>query len=285
MAFRRTSGSVVCPSCGSLVGVNDDKCYTCGRANPGLWGFGPLLRQLGADFGLVPIVIGVAGTLYLLSLLLSGSDIRSGGNMLTMLGPSTEASLLLGASGGYPVFVLGHWWTVLSAIWLHGGVLHIVFNMMSVRNIAPITAEMIGPARTAIVYVLAGACGFLLSSVAAMYFPALPLLRGAPLTLGASASIFGLIGALVHYGRKSGSSMIHAQAKQWAFSMLIYTLLPGIDSYAHLGGFIGGYALSAFFNPLTPERGDHTLVAIVCLAASVLAVAASFLTTYSLIFS
>ena len=38
---RRTSGSVVCPSCGSLVGVRDDKCYICGRTNPGLWGFGP----------------------------------------------------------------------------------------------------------------------------------------------------------------------------------------------------------------------------------------------------
>ena len=44
---RRTSGSVVCPSCGSLVGVRDDKCYNCGRSNPGLWGFAPLLRQLG----------------------------------------------------------------------------------------------------------------------------------------------------------------------------------------------------------------------------------------------
>ena len=61
---RKTSGSVVCPACGSLVGVRDDKCYICGRVNPGLWGFAPLLRQLGADFGFVPFVIGVSGTLY-----------------------------------------------------------------------------------------------------------------------------------------------------------------------------------------------------------------------------
>ena len=45
MFQRRTTGSVVCPSCGSLVGVRDDKCYTCGRSNPGLWGFGPALRE------------------------------------------------------------------------------------------------------------------------------------------------------------------------------------------------------------------------------------------------
>ena len=60
---RRTTGSVVCPSCGSLVGVRDDKCYTCGRSNPGLWGFGPVLRQLGADFGFAPVVVGACVTL------------------------------------------------------------------------------------------------------------------------------------------------------------------------------------------------------------------------------
>src|SRR5438874_2281044 len=68
---RRTTGSVVCPSCGSLVGVRDDKCYTCGRSNPGLWGFAPMLRQLGNDLGFVPLVIGASTTLYALTLLLT----------------------------------------------------------------------------------------------------------------------------------------------------------------------------------------------------------------------
>ena len=57
MFKRQTTGSVVCASCGSLVGVNDEQCYTCGRRNPGLWGFGPLLRRFGTDFGFVPLVI------------------------------------------------------------------------------------------------------------------------------------------------------------------------------------------------------------------------------------
>ena len=70
---RKTSGSVVCPSCGSLVGVRDDKCYLCGRANPGLWGFGPTLRHIGADFGFSQIVIGVCVTLWAITLLVSGS--------------------------------------------------------------------------------------------------------------------------------------------------------------------------------------------------------------------
>ena len=54
MFKRQTTGSVVCASCGSLVGVNDDTCYQCGRRNPGLWGFGPMLRAFGNDLGLRP---------------------------------------------------------------------------------------------------------------------------------------------------------------------------------------------------------------------------------------
>ena len=78
MLGRKTSGSVVCPSCGSLVGVNDDKCYTCGRANPGLWGFGPMLRNLGANFGFSQIVIGACVTLLaLVRLLLSRMFVKS----------------------------------------------------------------------------------------------------------------------------------------------------------------------------------------------------------------
>src|SRR5437762_13422273 len=194
---RTTTGSVVCPSCGSLVGVRDDKCYICGRSNPGLWGFAPLLRQLGTDLGFVPLVIGASTTLYVLSLLMSGSELQVVGGGMSTLAPSVRALFLFGASGSVPVFRFGRWWTVLSATWLHGGFLHILFNMMWVRQLGPAAAEVIGPARTVIIYTVAGATGFALSTLA-----------GSGLTMGASASIFGLLGALVHYGRKSGSSLI-----------------------------------------------------------------------------
>jgi rhomboid protease GluP len=284
MLRRRTTGSVVCPSCGSLVGVKDDRCYMCGRTNPSLWGFAPVLRQLGADLGFVPLVIGASAVLYVLSLLASGGNIQLFGGGFNILAPSTSALFLFGASGGYPVFVAGAWWTVLSATWLHGSFLHILFNMMWVRDIGPSTADVIGPARTIIIYVVSGVCGFLLSSVASRYFPPLPLLRGAQLTVGASASIFGLLGALVHYGRKSGSSLIHTQAKQWALLMFVYGIvMPGIDNYAHAGGFIGGYITSAFFNPLTRERGDHMIVAMICLLLTFAAIAWSVIHGWSFI--
>ena len=57
MFKRQRTGSVVCASCGSLVGVNDDTCYSCGRRNPGLWGFGRALRDFGNDLGFITLVI------------------------------------------------------------------------------------------------------------------------------------------------------------------------------------------------------------------------------------
>jgi rhomboid protease GluP len=279
MFSRKTTGSVVCPSCGSLVGVRDDACYTCGRKNPGLWGFTPVLRQLGSDLGFVPFVITTASVLYVLTLLLSGPEMIGAGGLMSLLAPSYRVLQTFGASGAIPIFVYGAWWTVLSATWLHGNLLHILFNMMWVRDIGPSTADIIGPARTVVIYTISGVCGFLLSSVAAAYFPPLPFLQGARITVGASASIFGLLGALVHYGRKSGSSLIHGEAKRWAVILFVFGLImPGIDNYAHAGGFLGGYGMSMVFNPLTRERGDHMLMAVACLVATFAAIAYSVLT-------
>lgn len=275
---RKTSGSVVCPSCGSLVGVNDGRCYTCGRANPGLWGFAPLLRRLGTDMGVVPFVIGACGVLYALTLVTSGASPFRSLNPLDFLSPSRTAMLRFGASGGVPVIGLGAWWTVLSASWLHWNLLHIMLNMMGVWNLGPTIVDIVGPARTVIIYVVSGACGFLLTS--AMSLIDIPLLSGASFTAGASASIFGLVGALVHYGRVSGSSHIRTEATRYAVIMFAYgLLLPGIDNFAHAGGFIGGYALSTWLNPLTREKGDHMIVAIVCVAASLAAIIASLVTS------
>jgi hypothetical protein len=58
--------------------------------------------------------------------------------------------------------------------------------------------------------------------------------------------------------------------------------MPGVDNAAHLGGFIGGYLMSAAFNPLTRERGDHMIIALLCLAATFAAVAWSVITTLPL---
>ncbi|MDH4063869.1 MAG: rhomboid family intramembrane serine protease [Acidobacteriota bacterium] len=273
MLKRQTEGSVICASCGVLVGVNDDTCYNCGRRNPGLWGFGPALRRLGQDLGFVPLVMGGTITLYALSLLLSGTGMQA------FLSPSTQILFLLGASGAVPVFQFGRWWTVLTAGWLHAGVLHIVFNVLWIRQLAPSVADLYGPGRMVIIYTIAGVVGFTASSMAGMYMPRIPLLGGAAFSVGASASIFGLLGALFYYGRRTGSSHIGQSGLQYALFLGVFGLIfPGVDNWAHAGGFVGGVAASVILDPLTRERVDHLVLALACLVLTVVALVASFVT-------
>ena len=277
MLKRQTEGAVVCTSCGTLVGVRDATCLNCGRRNPGLWGYAPLLRRLGQDLGFVSLITTACGVLYVLTLLMSGQRPRMGG-LFSMFSPDTISLFLFGASGAVPVFGYGRWWTVLSAGWLHGGLLHVVFNMMWVRQLAPATADIYGPGRTVILYTVAGVCGFVASSCAGILLASvpLPMLRGAQFTVGASAAIFGLLGALVYYGRRSGMSAVRSQAVGYAIMLGVFGLImPGIDNFAHAGGFVGGYLAGRIMDPLQSERLDHLLIALVCLAASALAIVAS----------
>lgn len=284
MFKRQKTGSVVCASCGSLVGVNDGQCYSCGRRNPGLWGFSPLLRRLGNDFGFVTLVVYGCTALYAATLLVTvlyGGSI-AGAGVFGMLGPAGVIARAFGASGAVPVFYDGMWWTVLSAGWLHASALHILFNMMWVRQLGPVVADVYGAARMVIIYTIAGAVGFVVSSLAGYFlgWMPIPFLRGAGVTLGASAPIFGLLGALVHYGRRGGSSLVGGQALQYAIVLFVFGLIMpgGIDNYAHAGGFAGGYAASMWLDPLKRERMDHFVGAIACLGATVLAVLVSLFT-------
>ena len=186
-----------------------------------MWGLAPLLRHVGDDMGFAMLVTWACGALYLACLASDPEGIRNTG-LLSFLSPSFESLLRFGASGAGPVLGYGHWWTLLSAGWLHGSVLHILFNMLWVRDLAPPTARLYGPGRTVIVYTVAGVCGFAASSLAGVVPFLPPFLRGAGFTVGASAPIFGLIGALLHYGRRGGSSHIGQQAKSLAITMLLF---------------------------------------------------------------
>ena len=233
--------SVLCPSCGTLVGVNDRQCLNCGRLYPGMWGFAHLLRNVGDDMGFAALVMWACGALYLACLAVDPEGVQgSGPDLVPVAEP--QSLFLFGASGAIPVFGSGRWWTVLSAAWLHAGVLHILFNMMWVRDLAPATARLYGPGRAVIIYTVSAVTGFAASSLAGAFLPSLPrFLAGAGFTVGASAPIFGLIGALLCYGRRGGSSHIGQQAKSLAIMMAIFGfIIPGIDNWAHGGGFAGG---------------------------------------------
>ncbi len=278
MGLRQTGGSVVCRSCGLLVGVSEAACYHCGSPYPGLWGFGPALRRLGSDLGFTKIVMVTCGVLYVIALALDPGGIGSGG-LFNLLAPSLKGSYLLGMSGAVPVFQLDRWWTVLSAGWLHGSLIHIGFNLMWVRQLVPTTAEIYGPGRTTLIYTASSVVGFSLSSLAGRWFGGIPLIGGADFTLGASAAIFGLLGALVYSGRRGVASQISRQAQTYAVILFLFGfMMPQIDNWAHLGGFGGGFATAAFLNPLLPERLNHLAAAGVCLVLTAGAIVLSFVT-------
>src|SRR5690349_4119557 len=134
MLRRQRTGSVICTSCGVLVGVNDERCYNCGRRNPGLWGFAPLLRSLGHDLGFVPSACAI---IYVLTLIASRGNINQGGGLFGFLAPTGLALAIFGATSPQLVVGAGRWWTIISASWLHGGLLHIGMNMYALRFLAP----------------------------------------------------------------------------------------------------------------------------------------------------
>jgi rhomboid protease GluP len=200
-----------------------------------------------------------------------------------MLAPNTTSLLRFGASGEIPVFEVGMWWTVLSAGWLHGSALHILFNMLWVRDLAPVTAELYGPGRMVIIYVAASVFGFALTSLAGAYLPAIPFIGGSYVTVGASASLFGLLGALVYYGRRTGSRQVGSTGLQYALMLGLFGfIMPGVDNWAHAGGFAGGYLAARLLDPLKAERVDHLVAAVVCLSVSLLAVLWTFIYTLRL---
>src|SRR5436305_10016204 len=102
MLRRQRSGSILCPSCGKLVGVNDDVCLNCGRRRPGMWGLTSLVRGLGKDLGFVQAVIVGNAFLYVAMLVVDPSHIQMGG--LLSLGARSQVSMLrLGVRRHIPV--------------------------------------------------------------------------------------------------------------------------------------------------------------------------------------
>jgi rhomboid protease GluP len=278
MLKRQTSGSVVCSNCGRLVGVNDERCFNCGKWNPGLWGYAPMLGRLGGTLGFSQIVLGGCILLFLLSYLYAPR--QGGGGILRILSPDSSSLYKFGASGALPVFVAGRWWTVLSAAWLHGGILHIFMNMWCLRSLMPLVAELYGTSRLVIIYTVSSITGFLLTSVlgyAGFFLPIPGFLKGATITVGASAPLMGLAGALIYYGRRTGSRALTQQIVQWVLILVVFGFFVGfVDNWAHLGGLAGGYLAALWLDPLRPEKPGHMLAALACLALTLLSLVLAF---------
>lgn len=246
---------MICPKCGRLIGVNEPQCPFCGAWRPGLYGWSPVLQRFfGNRVDLIAIIVMACVVLYVASLLLDPGAMLQMNSIFSILGPSTRALFQLGMTS-HAVFQLGWWWTVLTAIYLHGGLLHIFFNLMWVRNLGPAVAEVFGTARAFVIFSVAGAVGFLVSNIA----------TGNP-TIGASGSIFGLLGALIVYGRRHGHVALTRQLWQWA--IIVFAMgfvMQGVNNWAHAGGFAGGWA-SAELMRSNEEKRESPAVQVLALA-------------------
>ena len=253
--MRQTEGSLVCPHCGKLVGINEPTCPFCGAWRPGLYGWAPLIqRYVGGRLDLISLIVTTCIALYVVALLLQPEAITQPRGMLSLLSPGTRALYQLGMTGGI-AWQLGWWWTLFTAIYLHGGVLHILFNVMWIRNLGPAVTDVFGPGRAFVLFNVAGAFGFLVSNV----------MSPAP-SIGASGSIFGLLAALIVYGRRRGSSMMSQQLWQWAIVLFVFGfLMPGINNWAHAGGFAGGW-VGAYLMGFIDEQRESTSMLLLALA-------------------
>jgi len=270
--WRQRSGSSLCYACGKLNRVDAPVCFYCGARQLGLWGFGSSLGRAIGRLDVTRLVIAVCAVAYVASLVLNPSSAFRARGLFDILAPGTGALYVLGATGALP-WVHGRWWTIFTAIYLHGSLLHILFNMMWVRQLAPDVEAAFGAVRLFIIFTLAGAGGFLLSDVS-----------GVPLTIGASGSIFGLLGAMVQYGRSRGGVFgvaVFRQYGQWALVLFVLAfLMPGVNNWAHAGGFAAGYVVAWLLGhgERAAEQSVHRLLALALLAVTALGFALSIWT-------
>ena len=262
--FRKTTGSILCPSCGRLTHASAPVCLVCGRRNPGMWGFAGPLRQVFRSWNFTNAVTLACVVLYIATLVFDPASALRPRGVFDVFAPSNRALWAFGAAGAIP-WQAGHWWTVLTAIYLHGGILHILFNVLWIRQLGLEVERYYGPARLVVIFTVSGVAGFVVSNA-----------FDVPFTVGASGSIFGLLGALVAYGRKRGGTfgrLYLQQYGQWALVLFIAGfIMSGVNNFAHAGGFIGGFA-SGLALSHAERRAETTVDWLLASAAMVVTVA------------
>ncbi len=266
--------AVLCPNCGKLISSSETTCPHCGLSSPtSKWKNNPWTKGISDEGMLIRTIIAINAAIYILSLVLYPQGMSMSMNPLTMLSPSGSSLILLGATGTYPIDQLGRWWSLVSANFLHGSILHILFNMMAFKQIAPLITREFGTYRMLIIYIVGGTLGFLLSYLA-----------GVRVTIGASAAVCSLIGAALFYGKSRGGvygQAVFRQVGGWVIGLFIFGLLiPGINNWGHGGGLIGGALLGMAmgYHETKMENITHKMLAQVCVAITILILAWAIIT-------
>ncbi len=237
----------ICPACGALVGIKATRCHECGASLR--FSLAALSKKLSGLFGEheAPVTSALLVTNILMfgvSLVLTMQAGEAGG-LRTLWGMSGEASYQLGASHPYGIFTEHQWWRLVMAMFLHGGLIHIGFNMMALMQFGPALEELYGSSRYLFLYVFTGAFGFLVSALIGHF------------SLGASGALLGLVGAMLAVTTKRGGSFMRDLRSRLISSVVILFLIGfwggfGIDNSAHLGGFAAGFIFGKIYADREP---------------------------------
>ena len=162
--------------------------------------------------------------------------------------------------GMWPVGIAigGEWWRLLTGAFLHGGWLHIAFNMYVLFALGPTLERILGHGRFLLLYLLAALGGAAASYTFSDY---------QTVSVGASGAIFGLMGALIVAGRRLRYDITQVLVLL-GINVVIGFLSPGVDWRAHLGGLATGAAVAAIM--VFAPRRHRVLVQVLGIAAVVL---------------
>ncbi|HEY1424770.1 MAG TPA: rhomboid family intramembrane serine protease [Candidatus Acidoferrum sp.] len=247
----------LCPACGSLVGISATRCHECG-ANL-RFSLAALSKGLSGLFGgqaPATTAILVANILmFAATLLVSLAKSQQGLGFGILFNVDTEALYRLGMAMPFESHYFS-WYRLLTATYLHGGLIHIGFNMMVLLDIGPVVEEVYGSARYFFFYTVCGLCGSLLSA----RFGSAP-------AVGASGAILGLIGILIAITYRRGGAQIQqlrGRLISWVVTIFaIGFVFRGLrtDNWGHFGGLAAGFLLGRFFADREPMNSSERNVA------------------------
>jgi rhomboid protease GluP len=239
----------MCPNCRAFITTGDKVCPYCEvqldapiarRRSPGpVAGFIPH-----AHFTTVLILLINTG---LFAAMLLRSSKTTGGLGLDLDG---QTLFDFGAKDRRAI-AFGQWWRLITAGFLHGGLMHILMNSWVLFDLGAQTEEFYGTARMLAIYFAATVGGFWASA------------HFAHLSVGASAGIFGLIGAMIAFGIKERShygTALRSFYMRWAmYGLVLGFIIPNIDMAAHLGGLAAGFAVGYLAGSPTVRPGPEQL--------------------------
>jgi rhomboid protease GluP len=225
----------MCPHCRAFITNKDRVCPYCHEnvgaravdrhdASEMLAGFIPHARFTTVIILLINFAFYAATSLYSMNSG-QGNAMDIDGRTLRLFGSKWVA----GIAGG-------QWWRLVTANFLHGGLIHILMNSWVLFDLGASVEEAYGTSRLLVIYFISGIAGFYASAI---WSPAD--------SVGASAAIFGLLGAMIALGLRERSSMSDAMRGtyiRWAVLMLILSLFGNIDMAAHVGGLAGGFGVA-----------------------------------------